>query len=75
MAGPADHADAGLYLHAGSHHYKKYKLAFTLMQVCAYAQIAQKNFASCRLREKKFCKFAFTQKYGRITRLTIVTGR
>lgn len=74
MAGPADHADAGLYLHAGSHHYKKYKLAFTLMQVCAYAQIAQK-ILQVVVYAKKFCKFAFTQKYGRITRLIVVTGR
>lgn len=34
-----------------------------------------KNFASCRLREKKFCKFAFTQKSGRITRPIVATGR
>lgn len=34
-----------------------------------------KNFASCRLREKNFCKFAFTQKSGRITRPIVATGR
>lgn len=31
------------------------------MQVCVYAQIAQKNFASCRLREKNFASLRLRQ--------------
>ena len=73
---PADHADAGLYLHLfafGS--VGKCKLAFISMQVCIYTQIAHKKFCKLSFTRKKFCKFAFTQKSGRITRLIVVTGR
>lgn len=54
-AAPAGHSDAGLYLHLLAFGIiGKCKLAFTQMLVCVYAQIAHKNFASCRLREKNF---------------------
>lgn len=54
-AAPAGHSDAGLYLHLFAFGIiGKCKLAFTPMLVCVYAQIAHKNFASCRLREKNF---------------------
>lgn len=52
---PAGHSDAGLYLHLLAFGIiGKCKLAFTPMPVFVYAQIAHKNFASCRLREKNF---------------------
>ena len=54
-AAPAGHSDAGLHLHLFAFGIiGKCKLAFTPMLVCVYAQIAHKNFASCRLREKNF---------------------
>lgn len=53
MADPADHADAGLYLHLLAFGIvRKCKLAFISMLVCVYAQIAH----------KKFCKLSFTRK-------------
>lgn len=52
-AAPAGHSDAGLYLHLLAFGIiGECKLAFTLMPVCVYAQIAH----------KKFCKLSFTRK-------------